>query len=183
MNRLRKKYRLHALIWLLCIYASLPIARPLTEFLRTKIPLNPLITLSFFITFLWINFVLIKKIKIKKRSSYVLLAAITLVGIFILNYIKIPEEKIHFLQYGLLAFLIHRALTWDVSKIKSYWITLILTSACGWIDEGLQHLLPRRYYDTRDVLFNILGGILGLCVVFIIRMEDTKKIFEEPNNP
>jgi VanZ family protein len=40
---------------------------------------------------------------------------------------------------------------------------ILLTVAAGWIDEGIQHLLPSRYYDLRDVGFNAAAGALAVA--------------------
>jgi hypothetical protein len=38
----------------------------------------------------------------------------------------------------------------------------LLTALAGWVDEGIQHLLPTRYYDLRDVGFNALAGVVAV---------------------
>jgi len=40
-----------------------------------------------------------------------------------------------------------------------------LTAAVGWIDEGVQHLLPNRVYDLRDVALNAAAGLLAISIV------------------
>jgi hypothetical protein len=40
---------------------------------------------------------------------------------------------------------------------------VIVTVAAGWIDEGLQGLLPNRFYDLRDVGLNGLAGMLAVA--------------------
>ena len=39
----------------------------------------------------------------------------------------------------------------------------LLTALAGWLDEGIQGLLPNRVYDLRDVGFNALAGALALA--------------------
>ena len=167
----RKKYWTHAIIWLAIIYATLPIARPISEFLKKVIPFGFSVNILLIVVFLSVFGFSIRKVKIKLFSTYLVLALIAIIGIMFINKIEIPEERIHFIQYGFLAFLIHRALILDTKNARAYFIAFILTAVLGWLDEGIQYLLPDRYYDTRDVVFNALGGILGLVVTFILRRE------------
>jgi len=41
----------------------------------------------------------------------------------------------------------------------------VLTVAAGWFDEGIQYLLPERYYDLRDVAFNAAAGALAVIAL------------------
>ena len=82
-----------------------------------------------------------------------------------------PEEKIHFVEYGFLAYLVHKAIHIDVQRLPAYGYAFLLTSAFGWIDEGIQFLLPNRYYQIEDVILNALSGALGLVLVFVYQRE------------
>lgn len=46
----------------------------------------------------------------------------------------------------------------------------IVTALAGWADEGVQHLLPGRYYDLRDVVFNALAGVLAAAALTCWRL-------------
>ena len=39
----------------------------------------------------------------------------------------------------------------------------------GWLDEGVQGLLPNRMYDLRDVAFNALAAALALGAAAAVR--------------
>ncbi|NNE43630.1 MAG: VanZ family protein, partial [Gemmatimonadetes bacterium] len=41
-------------------------------------------------------------------------------------------------------------------------LTVALVAGLGWIDEGIQALLPGRVYDIRDVGFNALAGLMAV---------------------
>jgi VanZ family protein len=45
----------------------------------------------------------------------------------------------------------------------------LFTLAAGWIDEGIQGLLPTRFYDLRDVAFNAAAGVLALVALSFLR--------------
>lgn len=76
--------------------------------------------------------------------------------------LEIPEERVHFLQYGLMAWLAGAALREHMSPKRSYLAAFLLTAAIGWGDELLQDILPNRVYDLRDVVFNAQAALLGV---------------------
>ncbi len=149
------------------IYSTLAIVRPVCDFLRNHTPFSLLINLvifSFIIScFCYLAWILRKG---PKNLIGILFVFITIYA-GILITIKIPEEKIHFLEYSLLAYLIYRALRLDLKNGRLYLTTIILSGIVGWGDEGIQHLLPNRYYDLRDVTFNFLGAVLGCFLLFV----------------
>jgi hypothetical protein len=45
----------------------------------------------------------------------------------------------------------------------------VLTATAGWLDEGIQYLLPNRWYDLADVALNAASGALGAGLVALLR--------------
>jgi hypothetical protein len=93
-----------------------------------------------------------------------------------------PEEAFHFVEYGLFAGLVYLALAerWRIAPPQEAarpgrrsppprwapWVGAVaLTAAAGWLDEGIQGLLPGRYYDLRDVGFNIAAGVAAATLL------------------
>jgi len=86
-----------------------------------------------------------------------------------------PEERIHIIQYaglGVLIFPFQGKTSWDKITL-GYAFGLILLIGMG--DEIIQWLLPNRVFDVRDILFNFLGGILGIGVRLYISNFSIKK--------
>ncbi len=75
-----------------------------------------------------------------------------------------PEEKLHFIEYGAVGVLWFLSLPLKWTARKRYVVSALACGACGWIDEGIQALLPSRYYDLRDVGFNALAGLMALTL-------------------
>ena len=48
---------------------------------------------------------------------------------------------------------------WSASQAA---LGVAVAGAAGWADEGIQFLLPNRYYDWRDVGLNLLGAVLAV---------------------
>jgi len=173
-NQLRQKNWLLAGLWVFCIYSTLYAVRSVCQFLKQHIPF------AFFTNFLIIlilailTFYIITKVHPRRLLSYLLLIVILgcyAVGLFIIPY---PEEKWHFMEYGILAYLIFKACRVDFQEGISYFLSLLLTTLIGWGDEGIQGLLPNRYYDIRDVVINGISGVLSLLFVFVTRYEQGK---------
>ena len=165
-DRLRTRYWAYALGWVAGIYSTLYFVRPVCEFLKKTIPFD-----------LWVNIVLggflsvtaaifFRKYKMTDGFGYVLLLLVASGYLYGLVTIPHPEEKIHFVEYGFLAYLVFRALRLDHGAWAAYAGAFALTAALGWVDEGIQHLLPNRYYQTSDVILNAVSGLLGLLLVY-----------------
>ena len=78
------------------------------------------------------------------------------VAYFVLTInIKYPEEKLHFIEYGCLAFLVFQAISVDVKNQWAYVYAFLFCGIIGWGDEGIQGLLPNRYYELKDIFLNL----------------------------
>jgi hypothetical protein len=78
----------------------------------------------------------------------------------------IPEERTHLIEYGVVAVFIHEALTERASQGRRVPAPAVLavavTALLGWLDEGIQAILPNRVYDIIDVGFNALAGLMAI---------------------
>lgn len=112
-----------------------------------------------------------------RRAELVVLAIFAvLYGAAVLPLVGRPEEALHFLQYGAVGGF---AFAWLGERRRRLaaeggagWLApaaapalggFLFAAAAGWIDEGIQHLLPNRYYDLRDVAFNAAAGALAIA--------------------
>ncbi len=155
-----------ALGWTMAIYITLYPVRPVCEFLKKTIPFELWINIFLAACLSGISILFFRKYKVTAFRGYVLLL-ITVSGyLYGLATISSPEEKIHFIEYGILAYLVFRALRLDHGAGAAYAGAFALTAALGWVDEGIQHLLPNRYYQTSDVVLNAVSGLLGLLLVY-----------------
>jgi len=163
---LKKKKWFYVALWVSCVYSTLYIVRPICEFLKEKLPFDLSINLLLGLLFICLAFLFYKK-KITRPSSYILFVLTLIFYIYFFSKIEYPEEKIHFAEYGFLAYLIYNALRIDMKKGLAFLGAFLLTSGFGWGDEGIQYLLPNRYYQMSDVLLNSLSGFLGLVLTYI----------------
>ncbi|NCC52676.1 MAG: VanZ family protein [Spartobacteria bacterium] len=71
-----------------------------------------------------------------------------------------PEEALHFLEYGALGLLLFRALSHRVRDPSIYISAILGGTLIGTMDEIIQWVVPRRYWDFRDVWLNSFGVLL-----------------------
>lgn len=154
------------------IFLSVPVARNIQSFVTKNLGKKFFIyfVLAFLIlAFSLLLYVLIVKLKVRSASSYVWLIIITSLYIyFTLKLQKNPPEALHFLEYGILGFLLFRALKHNI-KDKSIYITATLFCLLiGTMDEIIQWIAPRRFWDFQDVGLNVLSGGLMLLATWTV---------------
>ncbi|MEO8195342.1 MAG: VanZ family protein [Thermoanaerobaculia bacterium] len=97
---------------------------------------------------------------------------------------EVPQERLHLVEYGVLALLLRAAIAESVARRPAgdrvsnidVW-ALGAATAIGWIDEAVQGILPNRIYDLRDVAFNALAALLALGAAAVVR-----KAMREPEH-
>ena len=77
-----------------------------------------------------------------------------------------PEEAFHFVEYGVLGLLLFRALRHRLGDPSIYVAGALIGAAAGIGDELLQWLVPRRYFDYRDIAINAWAGTLAQAALW-----------------
>ncbi len=85
----------------------------------------------------------------------------------------IIAEKMHLLEYGFLSYLALRALKGVTLPKKQYLYAFLIVIITGYLDELLQGVTPGRFYQTKDVILNIISGILGLFIIILLKRQAT----------
>ena len=154
------------LTYILFIYATLGVVRPIAEQLRTAGFLRPTVTILFVVSILptmgWRYTTTGRK---RMVLRVVLITSLLVIGLFMDG---LPEERLHFLIYGLLGWMI----CWSIEasensslRSKTGWLLpCLLVWLAGTIDELIQLWLPVRIFDVRDILFNGVAGMLGIAL-------------------
>lgn len=131
--------------------------------------LNTLIS-AFILMCLWIFFaVLYKGIKCRIGIIRIFLLLLFSVSAFVFAWRQpYMPEKMHVVEYGILAWFSMRDLSPDgknrLSNMLRVFIFVLIT---GILDEGLQKLLPWRVFEVRDILTNAVSAILGITLFAI----------------
>ena len=95
--------------------------------------------------------------------------------------LEVPEERVHFIQYGLLALLIIYSLNPWLSGVKLYLLSGLMASLFGIIDEIIQYFLPSRYFDIRDISFNISASLMGVLLYGLLKTYIIKEDAGQPS--
>ncbi len=148
--------------YLAAVYAFLPFGRGVIIALRQNHLLGLVVTLVFFVSIVSLVYHIVFSVRLSDRIAFaalVVLAAV--IGALVLG-LSIPEERVHFVEYGLLALLARFALSGHLRPPSQYLLAWLLASLAGWGDEVIQGVLPDRVYDLRDVVINSVAALLAL---------------------
>ncbi len=104
----------------------------------------------------------------RSYSGLLLVVGLVSLQVFVFNRGNLRVdmvEKVHLLQYGLLALLLYRAVrrTEDLTLIA---VPLLGALATGSLEEWVQWRAPLRVGEVMDVLLNVYAGLCGLIVGF-----------------
>jgi VanZ family protein len=128
--------------------------------------------------FIFIMFYFIR-MRAGKRRLVVLLLALTSCCLY-LRSIGIVEERVHIFQFALLGWMASN----DFKRFKpvpSLIISLLFCMLVAGIDEAVQHYLPYRYGDMRDVVFAGWGSFFG-SILYRIKPQPVREYRRRRNN-
>lgn len=153
-------------LYIALIFASIPFIWRLEVYLRAR----HLLMVSVYIALaLYIAVLVVIMIRYAERRwlAAAVLAVFTVVYTLIIIQVRGFDKKIHFIVYGILAFLFYDVFRGRMSRPAAYAATLAAVVAVGWVDEILQSLVPHRNYDIGDFMSNVYAALLMLLLVFI----------------
>ncbi len=159
----------YASIWSMIIFITVPLARAIQSYVSERWGRDTFMY-AVIITVIIVSSFALLKLRQRKRATtkknYLWLVSVS--AIFITYTIKLrrnPEEAIHFIQYGLLAVLVYRALTHRIADNGIYFVALLITAAIGMVDEALQWLTPQRIWGLSDIWLNTVAAALSLLMI------------------
>ena len=165
--------------WTAVIYATIPMARMIQKWVSAEFggeafswTVYAVVAITFGIAWRWFAR---QAIPGSARAKVVLifLAAAFAYGTWHLR--ARPEEALHFVQYGLLSALAYRAFAEGGANRGTYLCAFLLTAILGSVDEVIQWLVPKRYFDFRDIAINVIaGGLIQLGLVLGIAPQAMK---------
>lgn len=166
-------------LYLLAIYATLGVVRDVTNALREAELLRVTVAALFGAAAICVLAVI--ALSKPLRSPRVLAVVLVAAGAYaaVIWPMESIEEKVHFLEYGLVALLAHEAAPDRLKGVVRFVSVALFVVAAGWLDEGIQALLPSRHYDLRDVGFNAAAGFMALATLALIRRAGARR--PQPN--
>ncbi|GEM_PF-671752 len=196
-----KRWWSFTILYVIVLYATLPLGRPVITWMRQNFTHSQqhVIVYSLFGAAALALLIYIFSLR-KKLSPLAYVCFIILARLYYLEFttlIKYPEERLHFLEYGVLACLLHKAFSLSFKGVRPYIYAAILGALLGWGDEGVQHLtkyLPavfqflgienvnpntfRRYFSWGDVKINAIGVLYGLAFLATV-VRNVKQDFQD----
>ena len=170
---MERQKKILAWLWvglcILAIFLVVPTARTIQKFVSSvggRSLFGYAVLAATGLVFFSLLYILIFRLKIRAAANYVWLTAVA--GLYVYFTLKLwrnPEEAVHFLEYGLLGYLLFRALSFSIRDSSIYPGAFLIGSLVGVGDEILQWMMPNRYWDFRDAGLNALAA--GLIQVAI----------------
>ena len=156
-------------IWSLFIFVTVPLAREIQAYVSEHWGRD----MFMHGVIIWVIIMLciaLLKLQAKRRvataKNYQWLLGIS--GAFVAYTIQLrknPEEAVHFVQYGILAILVYRALTHRIADNGIYIVAMLITAAIGITDEAIQWLTPKRHWGLRDIWLDTIAAALALLAL------------------
>ena len=153
---------LPVIAWTAVIYATIPMARMIQKWVSGHFGADAfswtvygVVAITFGIAWWWFSKQAIPGTG-RAKVVLVLLAGAFAYGTWLLR--ARPEEALHFVQYGLLSALAYRAFAEGGASRATYLNAFLLTAILGSVDEVIQWLVPKRYFDFRDIGINVMAG-------------------------
>jgi len=111
----------------------------------------------------------VRRVRRHRLAVFAALAAVgTAYAALLRQYAPFPAERLHLLEYGLMSWILLRALRLDTGPRAAYAWSLAATVFIGFGDECIQWVLPQRVFELKDVQLNAVSGALGLAVVRLV---------------
>lgn len=144
------------------IYLTLPWMRSVVQFLyvhmgreRLSLYVNLSVLLALGLMILYLRRILPRL----SKKQFLLGLFFAIAGAWVLLLFA-PEERVHLFEYGLLGFFCLRALGRETRSPHFKAMLIVLVVGIG--DELIQHTLPNRVGDPRDVALNFMSAVPGV---------------------
>jgi len=154
----------------LAIYSTLGLAPTLTGALRNRGLLGAFFVLGMLLVGATI---FTQGLKTRPRGAEIGVA-LGVIAAYLMVFVRmsIPEERTHLIEYGVVAVFIYEALTEPARqgrRVRAPFLLAVLsTSLLGVLDECIQAILPNRVFALRDILFNVLAGVMAVATMMAL---------------
>ena len=153
------------------IYSTLGLGRTLVEYLG-----NDFVSVWLFLAgcLLVLATVITQGFKVRPGGAEVAVAlGVAAAYLLVLVRMSVPTERSHLVEYGVVAVFIHEALTERASQGRRVpvppLLAIVAASLVGVIDEAFQRLIPSRFFDPVDILFNVLAAVMAVTASVALR--------------
>ncbi|PIW64851.1 MAG: hypothetical protein COW12_04505 [Candidatus Omnitrophica bacterium CG12_big_fil_rev_8_21_14_0_65_45_16] len=168
-----RTYRSILTVYLLIILFTLPFTRSWMNQIDRLITESVFVEIAlavFFVCFL----LTLSIAPSMKRRTFFFFVFLSLTTYFMMRGIKIPIERVHLAEYGVLFFLLLKALP-PQSIQRTVLSAFVMACGVGFLEECLQGLFPDRFFSWRDVSLNVAGSAAGVIYFGLYRTLNIKR--------
>ena len=188
-NRIVLKPFLWAGLWFIATFLTVPIGPDIVFFFRDLINeafntdqgyayVGVIAAVGIGIILMTTFYRFITEKTVKGKGNWVVLMSVAGIYTWLLITMDVPTERIHFLEYGLLIWLLVRAFTQNLDSKAVFACSGFTGIFLGTCDEWFQHILPNRTGEFIDIIWNTLAVCLPLIILIIRNRE---KQYSAPN--
>lgn len=180
LTKKEKRYWFWALLLYITILSTLSIGQPLANELRDQ----NIQAIFFLLGMVFVATAVIIHGLVNKPSKYEYAILFGIMAVYVMFFVRLgAPERSHLIEYSVLAILLHKAFK-ERFRLENKIIKPALYSLCvgilmGALDETLQLLLPHRYFDPQDIIFNCLAVtmaiVAGVILTWIRKKFNSKK--------
>ncbi|MDE2752303.1 MAG: VanZ family protein [Gemmatimonadota bacterium] len=165
-SRRERRLWLCAVAVVVAIYSTLGLAGSLAETLREHNLLPAAVLVLMLATVAAIVGSGLKR-RPGRREIWVALGVTAVYSMAVVRMGGTMEERTHLFEYGIVAVLIYQALSERAQNGRRVpapaVLALVAAALLGWLDEGIQALIPNRVYDNFDVVRNSVAAAIGIA--------------------
>ncbi len=160
----KKLFFVVSFLYVIALYTSSGLLRELSSNIRQIVgnSLDIIVTAGLVTTLL--VFVYFRRGAMMRQRIVITLLLLSCYGLVFL-YLRVPEERLHLLQYGVLTYFISKVMPDRIQGIFRYLLVICLVTLLGVGDEIIQALRPNRVGDVRDVMINFLSSLLAQSLI------------------
>ena len=171
MVQFSSKRERHLWFWaiavIVAIYATLGLARSLSRILGDV----GLPEITFVVGMLLVlSAIIVYGLRVRP-GRHEIFVALGVIAAYLLMFARMSTaaERTHVMEYGIVAILVHAALTERASNgfpvPAPAFLAVAITGSLGVLDESVQYFLPSRVFDLRDMLVNVLASAMAIVAV------------------
>jgi hypothetical protein len=151
------------------LFLSIPYVRLIESWLQGLQVFMLTVYLIIIIYLIFIYIIVIRRVGFSRRNFIIFTLYSAAYLALIMSY-RSFDQKMHFVEYGVLSFLTYNALKPFIGKAMVYPFTLALIALIGYIDEFIQFFFPFRSYDMGDLLIDVIAALIILVKIFMVNM-------------
>ncbi|MGI9529354.1 MAG: VanZ family protein [Acidimicrobiia bacterium] len=167
------------------IYATLGQVPAIASALRDR----NLIDNTFFGAFLVIAAALVVVGLATRPGWRELTVAIAALATYVMAFLRFtnPAERTHLIEFGVVAVFVYLALRErraNGTRVRTPTLMAVLVAGTlGVIDEGIQAILPNRFFDPLDIAFNLGAAVMAVLAVAALQWARSRRHSDTVGRP